>query len=229
VRTETITKKQWLVPLYAALVTFLTYATVYGYRKPYTAGTYDGMYVFGLGYKEVLVIIQALGYMASKFFGIRFIAELKRFGRWKIIFILVGIAWFSWLLFALVPNPWNVIFLFFNGFPLGLIWGIVFSYIEGRRATDFIGAALAVSFIFSSGFVKSVGQYILIHWNLTETWMPFVAGAVFLPFLVLFVWLLEKIPLPDKDDARREQNVFRCRANREMNSSEHFFPALYCL
>jgi hypothetical protein len=31
---------------------------------------------------------------------------------------------------------------------LGMLWGVVFSYVEGRKTTDFIGAALAVSFIF---------------------------------------------------------------------------------
>jgi hypothetical protein len=38
-----------------------------------------------------------------------------------------------------------------------MLWGVIFSYVEGRKSTDFICAALAVSFIFSSGWVKSVG------------------------------------------------------------------------
>jgi hypothetical protein len=113
----------------------------------------------------------------------------------------------AWLLFAVIPPPVNIIFLFFNGFPLGLLWGIIFSYIEGRRATDFIGSAMAVSFIFSSGLVKSIGQFLKMHWHLTDTWMPFIAGAVFVPFLLLFVYLLEKIPPPTADDvvARTER------------------------
>ncbi|MEI4594849.1 DUF5690 family protein, partial [Klebsiella pneumoniae] len=88
-----------------------------------------------------------LGYLAAKFYGIKFIAELKRLGRYKIVLLLVGIAWLAWLLFALIPAPYNIICLFINGFPLGMLWGVIFSYIEGRKATDFIGAALAVSFI----------------------------------------------------------------------------------
>jgi len=154
------------------------------------------MSVGGIGYKELLVIVQALGYLSSKFYGIAFIGGMHRSGRWKTIFFLVGISWISWLLFALVPAPFNIIFLFTNGFPLGLLWGVIFSYIEGRRATDFIGAALAVSFIFSSGFVKSVGNYLVVVQDVAEKWMPFVAGAIFVPFLLLFVYLLEKIPPP---------------------------------
>jgi len=80
-----------------------------------------------------------LGYLLAKFYGIKYISELQRTGRGKIILTLTGIAWLSWLLFALVPMPYNVIFLFVNGFPLGMLWGVVFSYVEGRRSTDFIG------------------------------------------------------------------------------------------
>jgi MFS family permease len=158
------------------------------------------MTVAGIGYKELLVIVQAIGYLSSKFYGIAFIGGLNRSGRWKTIFLLVGISWIAWLLFAITPAPYNIIFLFMNGFPLGLLWGVIFSYIEGRRATDFIGAALAVSFIFSSGFVKSVGNYLMVVQGVAEKWMPFVAGAVFVPFLILFVYLMERIPPPMSDD-----------------------------
>ncbi len=194
------TRKEIYTAVYAAVIVFLTYATVYGFRKTYTAGTYEGQSVFGLGYKEVLVIIQALGYMSSKFFGIKFISELKRWGRWKVVLLLVSISWMAWLLFALVPSPFNVVFLFLNGFPLGLLWGVIFSYIEGRKATDVIGAAMAVSFIFSSGIVKSIGSYLVVHSGISETWMPFVAGAVFFPFLVFFLYMMEKIPPPTEAD-----------------------------
>lgn len=189
-----------LVTLYAAAVSFLTYAVVYAFRKPFTAATFDGMQFAGISYKVCLVISQAVGYTLSKFYGITFISGLKRLGRWKMILLLVGIAWMALLLFAIVPAPYNIIFLFINGFPLGMIWGIVFSYIEGRRATDFIGAVLAVSFIFSSGFVKSVASYIMLHWAVSEFWSPFITGLVFIIPLALLLYLLEKIPPPSATD-----------------------------
>ncbi len=189
--------------IYAALITFLTYATVYAFRKPFTVGTFEQEpYIWGIHYKDALVISQVLGYMLSKFYGIRFIAELGRMGRGKTILLLVGVSWIALLLFALIPSPWNIIFLFINGFPLGMIWGIIFSYVEGRKATDFIGAALAVSFIFSSGFVKSVAKWLMINFSVTEHWLPFMTGLVFLLPLLLFVFLLEKIPLPSDTDSQ---------------------------
>lgn len=192
-----------VVAIYAAMITFLTYATVYAFRKPFTVGVFNNEHdVLGIHYKDALVISQVFGYMFSKFYGIRFIAELKNIGRGRTILLLVGISWLALLLFAIVPSPWNIPFLFINGFPLGMIWGIVFSYVEGRRATDFIGAALAVSFIFSSGFVKSVAKWLMIHVHVTEQWLPFVTGMVFLLPMLLFVFLLEKIPPPSESDIK---------------------------
>ncbi len=157
------------------------------------------MEIAGYSYKTILVLSQMLGYMLAKFYGIKYISELKRHGRGKVILLLTGISWLSWLFFALVPPPYNILFLFINGFPLGMLWGVVFSYVEGRRSTDFIGATLAVSFIFASGFVKSVGAW-LMTLGISEFWVPFYTGLVFAVPLLVFVYMIEKIPAPDRED-----------------------------
>jgi len=201
------------VAIFASVITFLTYASVYAFRKPFTVGSFSkAPLIFGMDYKDALVITQVLGYMFSKFYGIKFIAELKRFGRGKLILLLVGISWMALLLFAVVPAPFNIIFLLINGFPLGIIWGIVFSFVEGRKATDFIGASLAVSFIFSSGFVKSVAKYLQVSFNISDWWLPFTTGLVFIVPLLLFVFLLEKIPPPSEEDI--ESRIVRLPMNK---------------
>ena len=188
--------------LYAAIVVFLAYTMIFGFRKTFTVATFEGLTIAGYSYKTVLVISQMLGYLLAKFYGIKYISELKRTGRGKIILVLTGISWMSWLLFALVPMPYNIVFLLVNGFPLGMLWGVVFSYVEGRRSTDFIGATLAVSFIFASGFVKSVGAWLMTSFGISEFWMPFYAGLVFCIPLALFVLLMERIPQPDEEDIK---------------------------
>jgi MFS family permease len=212
--------------LYAAVTAFLTYTVIFGFRKSYTVCIFDGMSYWGLNYKILLVLSQMIGYLLAKFYGIKFISELKRLGRHRIILLLVGIAWLAWLCFALVPAPYNIIFLFLNGFPLGMLWGVVFSYIEGRRSTDFIGAALAVSFIFSSGFVKTVGGWLLLHMHVSEFWLPFVTGLVFALPLLLFTWLMERIPPPDEADkaARMDRTPMSAAKRREL--VKRFLPGL---
>lgn len=58
----------------------------------------------GLGRAAQVVIAQVLGYMISKFLGIRFISGMEAPGK-RIYYILlfIGIAWVSLLLFAIIP------------------------------------------------------------------------------------------------------------------------------
>lgn len=194
--------------LYASLTAFLLYTCVYIFRKTFSVATFEGVEYWGISYKVWLVTLQVVGYSLSKFIGIRVVSELKANARTKGILGMVLIAGASWLLFALTPAPYNLIFLFTNGLPLGMVWGMIFSFLEGRRMTEVLGAALSVSFIFSSGFCRSTGAYLMQGWSISEQWMPFVASLLFTLPLLLFLFLLDKIPPPSLLDeslrARRE-------------------------
>ncbi|HKO81625.1 MAG TPA: DUF5690 family protein, partial [Chitinophagaceae bacterium] len=208
--------KRIVVTVCAAMVAFLAYSSVYAYRKPFTVATFEGISFWGISYQTLLIISQVIGYMLSKFYGIKFIAELKRLGRWKTSFLLVGIAWLSLLFFAIVPAPFGMIFFFINGFMLGFMWGIIFSYVEGRTGTDFIGSVLAVSFIFAGGFTRSVAKWLMLEWGITEKWMPFMTGLVFVLPLIAFIYFLEKIPAPDSTDVKeRTERVPMDKADRK--------------
>jgi MFS family permease len=173
---------------------------MYAFRKPFTVATFEDLSLAGVDYKIILIIAQVLGYMLSKFIGIKVISELQPNKR---IFYLIGLilaAEVSLLLFALTPAPYNFIFMFLNGLPLGMVWGIVFSYLEGRKFTEFLGVALCSSFIVSSGAVKSVGLLVMENWQVSQFWMPFVTGGVFIVPFVFFAWLLNKMPQPTEED-----------------------------
>jgi hypothetical protein len=186
--------------LYASISAFCLYTCIYAFRKTFSAATFEGIVYAGISYKVWLVTFQVVGYAMAKFFGIKFIAELKAHQRTSGILLMVSLAALSWLLFALIPAPYNIIFLFMNGFPLGLVWGMVFGYLEGRRMTEVLGASLSVSFIFSAGLCRSVGAWLMQTWNISETWMPFAACLVFLLPLLIFLWLLDKVPPPSHLD-----------------------------
>ena len=208
--------KRIVVTICAAIIAFLAYSSVYAYRKPFTVATFEGISFWGISYQTLLIISQVVGYMLSKFYGIKFIAELKRLGRWKTSFFLVGIAWVSLLFFAITPAPFGMIFFFINGFMLGFMWGIVFSYVEGRIGTDFIGSVMAISFIFAGGFTRSVAKWLMLEWRITEKWMPFMTGLLFALPLVLFLYFLEKIPHPDEADVKeRTERVPMNKADRK--------------
>jgi len=208
--------KRIVVAICAAMIAFLAYSSIYAYRKPFTVATFEGISFWGIPYQTLLIISQVIGYMLSKFYGIKFIAELKRLGRWKTSFFLVGIAWLALLFFAIIPAPFGMIFFFINGFMLGFMWGIIFSYVEGRIGTDFIGSVMAVSFIFAGGFTRSVAKWLMLEWGITEQWMPFMTGLIFVLPLILFIYFLEKIPHPDEADIKeRTARVPMNKADRK--------------
>ncbi len=214
------------IALYAALVSFGTYVFVFGFRKSFTVCTFDGLTFGPIAYKTALVISQMLGYLMAKFYGIKFISGLKKVNRYKIIFLLTGIAWMAWLFFAIIPAPYNVAFLFLNGFPLGMLWGVVFSYVEGRKSTDFIGAALAVSFIFSAGWVKSVGAWLMIQFHITEFWVPFCTGLVFALPLIICVYGLEQVPPPSAEDEQLRTTRIPMTAADRKNIIKQYLPGV---
>jgi MFS family permease len=204
---------QWVFVVYATMAAFLTYSCMYAFRKTFTVATFDEQYFLGVHYKIWLITSQLIGYTLSKFLGIKFISEMKPEYRARYILLVVAIAQIALFLFAVTPRPWNIIWMFFNGLPLGLVWGLVFSYLEGRKTTELLGAGVSVSFIFSSGFVKSVGKYLMVNYDISEYWMPFVTGLIFTLPLMLFVWLMNMIPPPSEDDVKHR--TIRLPMNKE--------------
>lgn len=205
-----------MLALYTCVVAFLTYASVFAYRKAFTVAAFDGMQIGTFSYQTMLIISQVIGYMLSKFYGILFISSLRRTGRWITVSVLVGISWFCLLLFAVTPDWFGLICFFINGFMLGFLWGVIFSYVEGRRTTDLTGSVMAVSFIFAGGFSRSVGKWLMMEHAVPEKWMPFMTGAVFALPLAFFLFLIERIPPPDvRDEQERTRRIPMKRQNRK--------------
>ena len=202
--TKSSLNKNKLTTIHAIVASFGAYFCMYAFRKPFTVATYEGIVFFGIDYKILLIVAQVLGYMLSKFIGIKIISEMKNSQRGSYLVGLILSAEAALLLFGLVPSPYNIIFMFLNGLSLGMIWGIVFSYLEGRKNTEVLGVVLCSSFIVSSGFVKSIGKFTMEQWNVSEYWMPAMTGALFILPLLFFAYLLEKIPQPDKKDLKEK-------------------------
>ena len=223
-------KQEWpAATLLAALSAFCVYTCMYAFRKPFTVAQFAETRFLGIEYKIWLVISQTVGYTLSKFFGIKFIAELRSKNRTLIILKLISLSWLALLFFAIIPAPYNIIFLLINGFPLGLIYGLVFSYLEGRKTTEFLGAALASSFIFASGFTQSVGKFIMVAWNVDEYWMPWLTGLVFFLPLVIFTLLLDKMPAPGPDDIQTRTERRAMNKTERLEFIKTFLPGLVAL
>jgi len=188
--------------LFAGLAGFCAYFSMYAFRKPFAAATFGAVegWSFAIDYKIALVIAQVAGYAASKMIGVKVISEIAPRRRGAAILALIGLSWLALMGFALIPAPWNVTALFLNGLPLGMIWGLVFGFMEGRRTSEVLGAILCASFILSSGVVKSVGKWLMVDLHVSPFWMPAATGALFMPLLAVSVWGLMQLPPPSAAD-----------------------------
>ncbi|OYP31643.1 hypothetical protein CGZ80_21000 [Rhodopirellula sp. MGV] len=197
---------------------------MYAFRKPFTAATYEDAIWFGIGLKTILVASQTAGYTLSKFIGIKVVSEMPARYRAATILVLIGIAEAALLLFAMTLAPWNAIWLFVNGLPLGMVFGLVLGFLEGRRVTEALSAGLCASFIVSSGFVKSVGRSLMLDFGISANWMPFVTGLLFVVPLLIFVWMLAKIPPPSQaDESLRSKRTPMGKSERRLFLRRHFW------
>jgi hypothetical protein len=154
---------------------------------------------------------------------------MKHENRAAVIIKLMLAGWLSLLFFAIFPPPYNIVFLLLNGIPLGMIYGLVFSYLEGRQTTEVLGAVLAASFIFASGFSQSTGKWVMSAWGVGQWWMPFVTGLLFLVPMLFFTWLLDKTPPPALADiaSRTVRNPMTKKERKGFIRT--FFPGLLLL
>ncbi len=193
---------------------FGTYFCMYAFRKPFTAATFSGVVVWGIPENTLLVTAQVIGYALSKVLGIRVVAETPSGRRASGILALVGTAELALILFGALPMPIRPVCLFLNGLSLGMVFGLVLGFLEGRRLTEALTAGLCASFILADGVTKSVGTWLLDQ-GVAERWMPAAAGLLFLPPLLAFLWMLARIPPPDRADvAMRSEREVMSRADR---------------
>tara|TARA_R110002051_G_scaffold64139_3_gene116804 strand:+ start:151 stop:1443 length:1293 start_codon:yes stop_codon:yes gene_type:complete len=220
-----ISKLQMTVFLNGALASFGLYFCMYAFRKPFSVATFNNMFFLGIDYKILLILAQVVGYMLSKFIGIRVVSGLKAQHRVAYLTGMIVFAELTLILFGLLPTPYNFVVFFFNGLSLGMIWGIVFSYLEGRKMTEILSIILCASFIVSSGAVKSVGLWLMKSFNISEFWMPAATGGLFLvPFFVC-LYFLRKLPPPTIEDMHlRKKRKPMTRADRKKVLVQFLFP-----
>lgn len=235
---------------------------MYAFRKPFAAARFDNQVFLDLQgvwlgiqvalkieLKTALVISQILGYCASKYIGIKVCSELSPAKRAWTLLLLVGWAQAALVLYGMLPDSWKVIAIFLNGLPLGMVWGLVVGYLEGRRTSELLLAGLSLSFIIASGVTKDFGRALMegtaadiwrqvpligetvgnMIGTVSEGWMPAVAGLHFVPIFAGAVWLLNQLPRPDSGDisARVEREPMN-HANR-MAFIRQFGPGLLLL
>ncbi len=215
--------------LWAGGAALLSYSLVYALRKPFTAASFDGLEAFGLDYKVLVTVVQIFGYLLAKLDGIKFISELKKENRLRFILFSISAAEVSLVAFGLLPAPYNIFAMFFNGLSLGCMWGVIFSFIEGRRMTDILASLLGISIVISSGVAKSIGLFVMNTWHISEFWMPAFIGAFALPVLALLGYSLTRLPQPTAEDIAQKSDRKPLSGRQRKELFFDFMPFLVLL
>lgn len=175
---------------------------MYAFRKPYTVDSYADLQLWGVGYKVMLIFFQVGGYASAKLLGVKYVSEMPYGRRTRTILALIAAAHFTLLLYAVAPLWLKPACLFCDGLALGMVFGCVFGYLEGRRSTELMAAGLCASFIMASGTVKTAGAVLMRDFAVPLFWMPFATGALFWTPLLLGAWMLAQIPRPTAADVQ---------------------------
>lgn len=222
-RADQTTATAWLL----GIASFAVYVGMYFIRKPITALDYQSDEISGINFKVAVIVAQILGYTLSKFIGIRTVSATTVERRSVMIVILAASAMGFLLVFALSSPAIGLIAMFLNGMSLGLIWGLLFAFVEGRNATDLIGVFLSTSFILASGAAKSVTVFLTTVINVSNAWAPLCASFCSIPLIGFGLWLLNRLPPPTEDE-KRSRSVRRAmsRDDRGIMFREMFWSLI---
>ena len=198
--SEIINRSAFTQTLFASVTAFFTYMCFYPFRRAYTAATYENLAFIGVNFKILIITAQVLGFAVSKGLGIKYVSEMLPENRSRNLLIMISLSLVCYLFFALTPAPYNLFFIFLASLPLGMVYGTILGFLEGRKTTDLLVAVLTASFIMGSGFAKSIGKWVMTSLEVSQFWMPFVACAIMIVPFGICAWLMGQIPPPTQED-----------------------------
>lgn len=227
---------------YAVIAAFTVYFCVYAFRRPFTAAAFKDQYFAGtvIELKTAFVVSQIIGYTLAKYAGIKLVSESSRAARAWMLVGLIAAAEAAMILFAVVPPTWKVAAMLFNGAALGMVWGLVWRYLEGRQTSDVLLSGLACSFIIGGGAFQDVGRAVMagdsipmLGINLPnplsargDFWMPAATGLLFaIPFL-LALWLLNQVPEPTVEDVAERTEREPMDGTRRREFMRSYLPGI---
>jgi hypothetical protein len=231
-----LAKNLFVQAWYGGAAGFFLYFSMYALRRPFKAAKFrddDGVVLewfdTGMTLKTAISIFQLAGYMSSKWLAIIVVSIAKGKQDWYLT-ALIFIAQISLILFGLTEGApdYSPFPMFLNGLMLGMVWGLVVAYFEGRTTSDFSLVCLSISFIVSSGIVKDVALKVL-GWGYSQFWMPAMVGAMFLPLYLFCTLLLNQLPAPTQKEEMEKARRVPMNHQSRLEYFIMFWPGLLCL
>ncbi|MDB5347612.1 MAG: hypothetical protein JWP89_5989 [Schlesneria sp.] len=217
---------------YAIAAAFGVYFCMYAFRRPFDAVTFTDVRFLNtsIDLKTACVISQLIGYLLSKYVGALVCAEVRAHHRARLLISLILISETGLLLFAVLPPDWKPLGMLVNGLPLGMVWGVVVRYLEGRRSSEVLLAGLSCSYIIAGAITRDIGRdLVMTTWHVPAVWMPVVTGGLFFVPLWLSIRMLDRLPPPGPDDVAQRAPRHRMEAGQRRAFLKRFHVGLFLL
>eukprot|EP00730_Choanoeca_flexa_P014428 TRINITY_DN6308_c0_g1_i1.p1 TRINITY_DN6308_c0_g1~~TRINITY_DN6308_c0_g1_i1.p1 ORF type:complete len:440 (+),score=62.09 TRINITY_DN6308_c0_g1_i1:138-1457(+) len=216
---------------YTTIVVSLAYITG-SYFQKYPVFLLDNSQDVGpLQLKVWISISTTAGYALSKIPAYSVVSTMPREKRKLcLILLILGMLVLSNGLYAVVPDMVKPITIFLGCLPASWVFGIMFTYLEGRRSTEVTSGLLNFFIILGGALARAVGNIILNALpSSMHTWMPLVTAGAGLPIAIVGVFLLDAVPQPSLEDVR-ERAMRRPMPASERNAFlKRFWPGLLLL
>ena len=147
-----------------------------------------------------LSVAQTVGYFSGKVLGIPLVAQLERARVPGVLMLSALASTLAWAAFAnLEHGPLSLLAIGCSCAPLALMWALTYRFVEGRRASDAVGAFLGCAIILGAGVGKCGGSY-LLSYGVSAWTVPLLAALVATPAFGLFITLLSRTPPPTPEE-----------------------------
>lgn len=204
---------------FGGLTSFAICLGAFALREPFLATPLAGtVSLFGaapIDLRAACIAAQALGLALSQPIGAVAVVELDPARRVPALVGVLGLAELALVALALIPPTFAPLCLFVDGLALGLVWGLVYSFLEGRRVSDGLGAVAAAGYLLAGGAMRSLGHAVA-SLGVPGLWAPAAAGAAAALPLAGALWLLAQFPPPNRHD--EADRLFRAPMTGAMRS-----------
>ena len=200
-------------------------------------GTYVAKYpLFLLEHDDILLNIPlkdwlsyafTIGFFVGKWPAYKYVPSITRSQRPRVLIVLFIGA--SFCLTGLLPYqgpysaPLKIISVLIGSIFCSAIFGVEFTYLEGRSNGDVFIAAVNTVVFFGSSLCRAIGAA-LIRGGVPGRWMPILAVTLYSPITILSLYCLDAMPNPTEADiASMGERTIMASSEKSAFISNHAF------
>ena len=199
-----MTNSPTLITIIPSISIALSYVGTYVAKYPLFLVEYnEDDTIFDIPLKDWLSYAFTVGFFIGKWPAYKFVPSITRSQRLHVLIVLFTLTSFFFTMFLPLQGPYSapikIISILIGSICCSAIFGIEFTYLEGRSNGDTYIAAVNCTVFFGSSICRAVGSA-LIRWGVVDSWMPILLVVLYAPITLMSLFCLDAIPDPTHAD-----------------------------